>query len=378
MRMSSLLLAVSMSWIACRCALPPPDSVSGGGAAAGGGPSSGGGSSVGGGAASGGGSATGGGTASADAGVACSYTYSGFNASTSVNATSTVSWACTATTRSVASNGLPDHAVGTFPNPDCPNTIKASSVSASMPLSPVNTGTAARIAVLGYHLNGVKFDPGTAGSCDNAGTSCSLIGNSGSWNIEALGQSSFNFGVDSSNAHVQPTGEYHYHGMPEGSLGAGATMKLVGFALDGFPIYARYGHDVATDGISAVRVLKASYQLKATADANRPSTTTYPLGAFTQDYEYVAGSGDLDECNGRTGVTPEFPGGTYHYTITDTYPFIQRCVKGTATGGGMMGAMGDGGMMAPGACAPGQTSMCCGDGVCDGPETTATCAADCP
>jgi hypothetical protein len=320
--------------------------------------------------------------------VACGYAYSGFNASASVNATSTVSWACTATTRTVTSNGLPDHAAGTFPNSNCPNTIKAYSVSAGMPLSPANTGTAARIGVLGYHLNGVKFDPSTAGTCDNAGTSCSLIGNSGSWNIEALGQSSFNFGVDSSNAHVQPTGEYHYHGMPEGSLGAGAAMKLVGFALDGFPIYARYGHDVATDGASTVRVLKASYKLKATPDANRPSTTTYALGAFTQDYEYVAGSGDLDECNGRTGVTPEFPSGTYHYTITDTYPFIQRCVKGTASSGGMMmgptgdggmmmGPTGDGGMMGPPACAAGQTSMCCGDGVCDGPETTATCAADC-
>ena len=52
------------------------------------------------------------------------------------------------------------------------------------------------------------------------------------------------------------------------------------------------------------------------------------MGTFTQDYEYVAGSGDLDECNGRFGVTPEFPTGIYHYYITDTYPFIQRCVKG--------------------------------------------------
>ena len=40
------------------------------------------------------------------------------------------------------------------------------------------------------------------------------------------------------------------------------------------------------------------------------------------------GSGDLDECNGRVGVTPEFPDGIYHYYATDTYPFFQRCVKG--------------------------------------------------
>jgi hypothetical protein len=55
------------------------------------------------------------------------------------------------------------------------------------------------------------------------------------------------------------------------------------------------------------------------------------MGTFLQDYEYVAGLGDLDECNGRVGVTPEFPNGTYHYYATDTYPYLQRCVKGTAT-----------------------------------------------
>ena len=50
------------------------------------------------------------------------------------------------------------------------------------------------------------------------------------------------------------------------------------------------------------------------------------MGTFQQDYSYVAASGDLDESNGRTGVTPEFPSGIYHYYITDTYPYIQRCI----------------------------------------------------
>jgi hypothetical protein len=245
-----------------------------------------------------------------------------------------------------------------------------------MPLAPVNTGTATRVMVVGYALNGVKFDPGTAGTCSqsNAGTSCTLIGNSGSWNIEALGQSSFNFGVDGNNAHVQPTGEYHYHGMPEGVLSkqGGAQLKptLVGYALDGFPVYARYGYSSPMDSSSAVKVLTGSYQLKAVADPGRPSTTTYPLGAFLQDWEYVAGSGDLDECNGRLDVTPEFPHGLYHYYVTDSYPYIQRCLKGTATSSGS----GTG----PPMCTAGQTSMCCGDGSCGGPESHANCPADCP
>ena len=272
---------------------------------------------------------------SSTAGVLCAFNQSLFNSSASVNATSSASWSCTTTNRVLSANGLPDHVVGTFPNADNPNRISAQTVAASATLSPAVVSTAGAAAtVVGYALNGVKFDPNTGGTCDNAGTSCSLIGGSGNWRMEALGQTSFKFGTDSSNAHVQPTGEYHYHGMPEGyvtKLGKGQAMTLVGWASDGFPIYARYGYTVATDATSAVKVLKGSYRTKSTPDVNRPATSLYPMGTFLQDYEYVAGLGDLDECNGRTGVTPEFPQGIYHYMITDTYPYIQRCVKGTAT-----------------------------------------------
>jgi hypothetical protein len=51
-----------------------------------------------------------------------------------------------------------------------------------------------------------------------------------------------------SNAHLQPNGEYHYHGMPHGlinTLGGIATvrrrMTLIGWAADGHPIYYPYG-----------------------------------------------------------------------------------------------------------------------------------------
>ena len=312
-------------------------------------------------------------------GIGCCYSYSGFNSSPSVNATSEVTWTCTATERTVTGNGLPDHDVGTFPNSNCPNTIAAQTVSSSMPLTPSNTGTSSPVQPSGFAMNGVKFDPGTAGTCTETGSTvtCSLIGNTGSWNIEALGQTSFNFGVDDNNAHVQPTGAYHYHGMPNGiltKLNKGMTPTLVGFALDGFPIYARYGYTSPMDATSTVKVMTGSWQLKTTPDSGRPSTTTYPMGAFSEDYHYVAGSGDLDECNGRTDVTPEYPNGTYHYYITDTYPFIQRCVMGTAQAGGMMmmGMGGDGGTD----CA---TAGCTSGDVCcpSGQPCAGMCVPDC-
>ena len=270
-------------------------------------------------------------------GVACDYYYSEFNASASANALSYAEWTCNDTTRALTANGVPDHEVGTFPNAGNPNTISEQSVSATYSLSPTETSSSTTLGgprgVTGYVLNGVKIDAGTAGSCDNSGSSCSLIDNSGGWSIEALGQTSFDFGTDDNNAHVQPDGVYHYHGMPEGFItlqgGDSSTMTIIGWAADGFPIYARYGYSVADDASSEIVAVSGSYQLIDTVNTSRPSTTTYALGTFAQDWEYVAGSGDLDECNGRVGVTPEFPEGIYHYFATDSYPYFLRCVTGS-------------------------------------------------
>jgi hypothetical protein len=274
------------------------------------------------------------------AGIRCSESTSVYNASASVRATSTSTWSCSVTQRLLSANAIPDHDVGTFPNAGNPNTITAQTVSVAYTLSPAQVSTSGTTTqVVGHVLNGVKMEPDTGGTCNDSGSSCSMVGGTGNWRMEALGQTSFNFGADSNNAHVQPNGEYHYHGMPEGyitRLGKGAAMTLIGWAADGFPVYARYGYNTANDASSGVRAMKGSYRIKTTPDSGRPATSLYPMGTFKQDYEYVAGLGDLDECNGRVGVTPEFPGGTYHYYATDSYPYIQRCVKGTAASSGAL------------------------------------------
>jgi hypothetical protein len=268
-------------------------------------------------------------------GVLCDYAHSAFNPTPTVQAISSARWTCAGSQRTLTANGLPDHAIGVFPNPGNPETLAVQNIRASVPLLPVATESVTRRGgprvLSGYLLNGVKIDPGTAGTCNDAGTRCPMGPSGGHWNIEAMGQSSFDFGTDSSHAHVQPGGSYHYHGMPEAfiaKLNKGKSMTLIGWAGDGFPIYARYGHTVAADASSPIKVITGSYRIKARPDVNRPATGVYAMGSFTQDHEYVAGSGDLDECNGRTGVTPEFPQGIYHYYATDTYPYLQRCMKG--------------------------------------------------
>jgi hypothetical protein len=45
-------------------------------------------------------------------------------------------------------------------------------------------------------------------------------------------------------------------------------------------------------------------------------SAAHPLGWYVEDFDFVAGSGDLDLYNGHFTVTPEFPNGTYAYFVT--------------------------------------------------------------
>lgn len=268
--------------------------------------------------------------------VECSYSFDAYNNSPSVDMQSWATWRCDNTERTLTADGVLDHAVGTFPNAHNPNTISAQTISATDTLSPEKTATSTTMggprSVSGYVLNGVKIDAGTADTCSDNSASCRLAPPmQGSWSIEALGQDSFNFGDDENHAHVQPTGAYHYHGIPEGfvsKLNKGEAMTHIGWAADGFPIYARYGYSDPADSDSSMVVVQSSYRLKTRPVENCAEVTTYPMGTFIQDYEYVEGRGHLDECNGRTGVTSELSAGIYHYFAADTNPFLQRFVRG--------------------------------------------------
>lgn len=269
-------------------------------------------------------------------GVLCDFSQKVFNSHPLVKNWSSANWSCANSTRKLVANGVPDHDVGPFNiQADLDFKIEPQSIQFSVPIAPVLTSSAKRLGGpmgdIAYLVNGIKIDAGTGGSCNNSGSNCTLLGRSGPWQMEALGQSSFSFGADNNNAHVQPGGVYHYHGMPEGlikKLNKGKAMTLVGWAADGFPIYARYGYSQASHATSEIKIIQSSYRIKLEPMVNRPATSLYPMGTFVQDYEYVASLGDLDECNGRVGVTPEFPNGIYHYYATDSYPYLPRCVKG--------------------------------------------------
>ena len=231
-------------------------------------------------------------------------------------------------TRVIKANGIPDHPVGTFPRRNNPNTLAEQSYAFRMPLTPHRLTQARPVGryLEGVALNGVPFDPSTAEFWNGD----RQLG----WNYEAI-FGTLNLGLDGNNAHVQPGGAYHYHGLPTGlmkSLKAGTHVTLLGYAADGFPIYGPYCPSDPNDLKSPLRAMKSSYRLKS---GTRPAGDDGPGGVydgtFTQDYEYVAKLGDLDEANGRTGVTPEYPHGTYYYVLSENWPVVRASSRARPT-----------------------------------------------
>ncbi len=223
----------------------------------------------------------------------------------------------------IRANGIPTHAVGQFPNRGNPHAISAQRYNFAADKGQV--ADMARIfglsGLFGVGLNGVPFDPGAAEFWKGNP-------NSG-WQYEALG-GAVRLGLDENHAHVQPSGAYHYHGLPWGlmeQLGWSAQQEspLIGYAADGFPIYAL---NATVNG--KVVEMRSSYRLKPGSRPGGSQPSGVYDGAFVQDYMYLAGSGSLDECNGAEVVTAGYPKGTYAYFLTEEFPVIPRCLKGDA------------------------------------------------
>lgn len=239
--------------------------------------------------------------------------------------------------RYITSNAIPDHDPGAFPNNRNPHRISAQNLSYRVPLAPRQTGRASPIGMNAFAVavNGVPFDPSAAEWWQR--------NRSSGWQYEPLSPK-VDLGLDRHNAHVQPNGTYHYHGIPAGlvsDLSSSRHSKLVAWAADGFPVYVRYGYAEPNNPSAGVRELRPSWRLKGGARAGGPGGSHD--GTFIEDYEYAAGLGDLDECNGRESVTPEFPQGTYAYYLTSTWPVIPRCLKGDGDRSFAKGPPGGGG-----------------------------------
>ena len=191
---------------------------------------------------------------------------------------------------------------------------------------------------------------------------------------------------DGCNGHQPEQGQYHHHVNPlclraqlndnlvvvsTGRIGTQYSEKttglthspILGWAIDGYPVYGPYGYSDPKDNRSAARRMQAGFQLRAITQRRTlpawylpfvPSASqtlaaaqygpdvsaVYPLGRYVPDYDFIAGSGDLDQYNGRFTLTPEYPNGTYAYFVTiaadgsPVFPYIFNVqIYGTSNGG---------------------------------------------
>ena len=207
----------------------------------------------------------------------------------------------------ITSNSIPDHAIGKFPNRSNPNAIRQQSVEFCVPKNPIkNTKPKFVKGTIGIALNGIQFRPSTAGYYDPLSKSGHSQNGDKRWSLDIFGAKN-KLGLDENNGHVGPNGLYHYHGIAK-TLITTSGNSLIGYAGDGFEI-----HYLGNKKTSA-------YIIKS---GNRPSGPggNYD-GSYNEDYVYNPSAGSLDECNGGE------LNGKFVYFITNSYPFVGRCLWG--------------------------------------------------
>jgi len=180
--------------------------------------------------------------------------------------------------RIITTNDLPDHHTGVFPIGSSdpahlydgnPNSISAQSLVYTLTANPsYGTPQCLNGGEIGVMITGVAlFDGFDAGGRD-----------AGAWEVQ-----------DTCDGHPQKTGEYHYHTLSR-CITDTSVSKVIGYALDGFPI----------------------------------------TGPKVGDKNILTTS-DLDECHGI--VSPiALDGQTvtmYHYVMTEDFPYSASCFRAT-------------------------------------------------
>ncbi len=178
----------------------------------------------------------------------------------------------------IESTGIPDHKSPYFGNghqsfeayngnnPDFninPNVIQEQTFVFKLPLNPevASTKTSTQLGAIGVSINGVVIFNQYAGPNNQP-----LTGEIDSF--------------DQYNGHPQQSGEYHYHIEPLYLTAQKGRSALVGFLLDGFPLYG------------------------------------------PEENGSLVNNAALDQYHGHSHATDEYPNGIYHYHITAEDPYI--------------------------------------------------------
>ncbi len=177
----------------------------------------------------------------------------------------------------IQTNAIPNHKSPYFPTTDPryeayngtnpnwrqnPNTIETQTIEYRIPLNPqeATTHTSTPLGPIGVAINGVPLFNQYAGPNQPLTTEINSF--------------------DQYDGHPQMSGVYHYHVEPYALTAANGKDSLIGYLLDGFPVYGPEENG------------------KTLTDA------------------------DLDQYHGHFGPTADYPEGIYHYHITADAPYI--------------------------------------------------------
>lgn len=177
----------------------------------------------------------------------------------------------------IKSNAIPDHKSPYFSTTDTryeayngnnanfainPNRIVEQSLTFKIPLVPAAAGSkqATPLGPMGVSLNGVPLFNQYAGPAQPLTSEINSF--------------------DQYNGHPQQSGQYHYHVEPLYITAQKGKTSLIGFLLDGYPVYG---------------------------PVENGTTLT---------------SANLDVYHGHAGITADYPNGIYHYHITVDAPYI--------------------------------------------------------
>lgn len=198
----------------------------------------------------------------------------------------------------VESNGIPHY---TFVQ-TTPNELYEQNYHWKIPLQPQIASQVSDIpllGVVGFAVNGLP-----------------IYGPNEGPRPDPFGDPVYNELLDDCLGHTAQNGDYHYHAFTLSCLslavGNYKESPILGYALDGFPIYGPYG--CSDDDCSEIIEFHSSW-----VKTGDPSTYAW------DNYKYVQNDspGYLDKCNGHYD---EKLG--YHYRATKDFPYILGCYTG--------------------------------------------------
>lgn len=191
----------------------------------------------------------------------------------------------------VVSNGVPDYTyIGT--SPGAPDGREFTFTIAAQPVMADTATEVPYIGPIGVTLGGIAIYGPTEGTGGDVDSLPGIISECGSHNGPGGFHTHKILASENTDCFFTPAE-------------VAAEPQLAGFAFDGFPIYT--GIDQYT----------SSWQL---TDESLFATDTWAA------HTYVEGSGDLDQCNGRTDED-----GNYAYYTTEAFPYVLGCFVGEVT-----------------------------------------------